>query len=85
MHVCAVCWEEIEDEHPPGAGSLYFHPHCLPNCRFCRRAYAIDEAGWDFRGAVEWSDEWGYVPLLQSAACPECSDLGGRRDYGSGS
>ena len=63
---------------------MLFHPSCLPTCRFCGKRYAVDESGWDFRGDSEWSDEWGFVPRLASSACADCSDLGGRRDYGSG-
>jgi hypothetical protein len=84
MEVCAVCWQEIDEPDPPGAGSMLFHRACLPTCRFCDCPYTIDQAGWDFRGGTQWSDEWGYLPRLESAACPECSDSGGRRDYGSG-
>ena len=84
METCAVCTELIEDDDPHGAGVMLFHTRCLPACRFCDRRYTIDEASWDFRGGTAWSDEWGYVPRLESAACPECSDLGERRDYGSG-
>ena len=84
MELCAVCWRQIEEHDPPGVGDLLFHWTCTPGCRFCRRPYRTDEAGWDFRGATEWSDEWGYVPRVTSAACPDCSDLGQRRDYGLG-
>ena len=84
MEVCAVCWNEVEERDPPGAGSMLFHSGCLPTCRFCNRVYRVDEAGWDFRGGTEWSDEWGYAARLESAACPDCSDDGERRDYGAG-
>ena len=63
---------------------MLFHHACLPRCRFCGRPYQVDEASWDFRGTTRWSAEWGYVPCLESAACPECSDTGERRDYGAG-
>ena len=84
MDTCAVCLELVEEPDPHGAGSMLFHSTCLPTCRFCNRPYAVDESGWDFRGGTHWSDEWGYVSKLESAACPACSDDGGRRDYGSG-
>ena len=84
MDLCAVCLEEITDPNPPGAGSMVFHAACVPTCRFCGARYGISEAGWDFRGGTEWSDAWGFVSRLESAACPECSDLGARRDYGAG-
>ena len=81
---CAVCSTLVEEERPVGIGSMLFHSGCLPTCRFCRRPYRLDEAGWDFRGGVAWTDESGYVPRLQSAACGACSDIGERRDYGPG-
>jgi hypothetical protein len=84
METCAVCTELIDEPDPLGAGVMLFHRACLPCCRFCERRYQADQAEWDFRGGTAWSDEWGYVITLQSATCPECSDLGGRRDYGSG-
>jgi hypothetical protein len=33
---------------------------------------------------VIWSDDWGYIPKLESAACPTCTDDAERRDYGAG-
>ena len=67
-----------------GLGSMLFHQECLPHCRFCDRPYVVLEAGWDCRGGVKWSDEWGYIPTLESAACPTCTDDAERRDYGAG-
>ena len=84
LDVCATCGAEVDGEEPLGVGTMLFHRRCLPACRFCRRRYAVDEAGWDFRGGVGWSDEWGYVPRLESAACPTCTDDAERRDYGAG-
>jgi hypothetical protein len=83
IDVCAVCGNEV-DEVGVGIGSMLFHHACLPACRFCGQPYQVDEAGWDFRGGVTWSDEWGYVPMLESAACPTCTDDAERRDYGAG-
>lgn len=83
IEVCAVCGEEIE-ESSIGLGSMLFHLTCLPRCRFCARPYLVHEAGWDFRGGVRWSAEWGYIPMLESAACPTCTDDAERRDYGLG-
>ena len=84
IDVCAVCGCEVDEEQPVGLGTMLFHPACLPGCRFCERQYALNEAGWDFRGGVAWSDEWGYAPRLESAACPTCTDDAERRDYGAG-
>ena len=84
MEVCAACGKLVEDSRALGVGSMLFHRQCLPACRFCRRAYAVSESGWDFRGGVGWSDEWGYVARLESAACPTCTDDAERRDYGAG-
>lgn len=84
METCAVCLELIEEPDPVGAGVMLFHADCRPTCRFCGRPYAVEEAGWDFRGGTAWSAAWGYVSKLDSAACPHCSDAGGRRDYGAG-
>jgi len=82
--VCAVCGREIDEDRPAGVGTMLFHDTCLPACRFCTRPYAVDEAGWDFRGGVAWSDDWGYVPHLERAVCATCTDDAERRDYGSG-
>ena len=76
MEVCAVCWNEIEERDPPGAGSMLFHSGCLPACRFCNRDLSSRRSGLGFRGGTEWSDEWGYAARLESAACP---GLFGRR------
>lgn len=85
LDVCAVCGEEVEESGISlGLGSMLFHHRCLPRCRFCDRPYIVQEAGWDFRGGVAWSDEWGYIPKLESAACPTCTDDAERRDYGAG-
>ena len=84
LDTCAICGAAVDEERPIGIGSMLFHGRCVPRCRFCNRPYALDEAGWDFRGGVAWTDDWGYVPRLQSAACGACSDAGERRDYGSG-
>jgi hypothetical protein len=84
MDACAVCLREIAEPDPLGAGVMLFHAACRPTCRFCSRTYASDDAGWDFRGGTEWDDEHGFISRLDSAACPDCSDLGERRDYGSG-
>jgi hypothetical protein len=84
VEVCAVCGDLIEEPGAVGAGVMLFHSDCLPACRFCGRLYVADEAGWDFRGGTAWSDDLGYVQRLESAACPDCTDEGGRRDYGSG-
>jgi hypothetical protein len=83
IDVCAVCGNEVGNPSV-GVGSMLFHLHCLPRCRFCQRPYVVQEAGWDFRGGVAWNDEWGWVPQLESAACPTCTDDAGRRDYGAG-
>jgi hypothetical protein len=83
MEVCAVCGEELGAQSV-GIGSMLFHLGCLPTCKFCERPYMVQEAGWDFRGGVAWSDEWGYVPRFESAACPDCTDDAERRDYGAG-
>lgn len=83
IEVCAVCGEEVE-EAGVGLGSMLFHRSCHPCCRFCERPYIVQEAGWDFRGGVRWLDAWGYVTLLESAACPTCTDDAERRDYGMG-
>jgi hypothetical protein len=83
IDVCAVCGQEVDNPHV-GIGSMLFHIECLPACKFCARPYAVQEAGWDFRGGVAWSDDWGYVPTLESAACPGCTDDAERRDYGAG-
>jgi hypothetical protein len=83
MDVCAVCGQEVGDP-AVGVGSMLFHLGCLPACKFCERPYVVQEAGWDFRGGVVWSDEWGYMPQLESAACPTCTDDAERRDYGAG-
>jgi hypothetical protein len=82
--VCAICGREIDEDRPLGIGTMLFHTACLPACRFCERPYVVEEAGWDFRGGVAWSDEWGYVPRLEAAACATCTDDAERRDYGSG-
>jgi hypothetical protein len=84
IDTCAVCGADVAEAQPPGVGAMIFHPTCLPTCRFCGRAYAIGDAGWDFRGGVTWSDDSGYVTRLESAACASCTDEGERRDYGSG-
>jgi hypothetical protein len=84
VEICAICLAAIDEADPPGAGLMLFHTGCCPACRFCGRTYELDEAGWDFRGGTEWSDEHGFISRLESAACPNCSDSGGRRDYGSG-
>ncbi|MBA2447082.1 MAG: hypothetical protein H0V51_03555 [Chloroflexi bacterium] len=84
LEVCAVCGDEVVEPAPIGIGSMLFHAGCLPRCRFCDRPYNLDEAGWDFRGGVAWSDQWGYVPRLHAAACPACTDDAERRDYGAG-
>jgi hypothetical protein len=81
--VGSVCGQEVE-EAGVGLGSMLFHKQCLPRCRFCERPYLVQEAGWDFRGGVKWLDEWGYVPMMESAACPTCTDDAERRDYGAG-
>lgn len=83
LEVCAVCGAETDDA-AVGIGSMIFHQRCLPRCRFCARGYDVAEAGWDFRGGVIWSDEAGFVHRLESAACPDCTDDAGRRDYGAG-
>ncbi len=82
--ICAVCALEIEDDALVGVGTMLFHVACVPNCQFCARPYVASEAGWDFRGNVAWSDDWGYVQTVQAVSCPTCADDAERRDYGAG-
>jgi hypothetical protein len=84
VELCAVCQRCIEEVDPPGVGVMLFHQDCLPACRFCNRRYLLDEGGWDFRGQSIWSDQHGYLIALASAACPDCTELAERRDYGLG-
>jgi hypothetical protein len=85
LELCAVCQTCLDEPEPPGIGIMLFHRACRPACRFCSRRYRLDEGGWDFRGQTVWSDAHGYLTGLESAACPDCTELGGRRDYGLGS
>ena len=82
--ICAVCGRDIDEEAPLGVGTMMFHAACVPGCQFCARPYVVNEAGWDFRGNVAWSDEWGYVQTVQAVTCPTCADDAERRDYGAG-
>lgn len=84
MEFCAGCGRPIQERDPLGAGTMLFHRACCPVCRFCGARYTLDAAGWDFRGGTVWSSEWGYLCRLESAACGVCTDLGERRDYGTG-
>ncbi|MFN8522522.1 MAG: hypothetical protein U0821_05385 [Chloroflexota bacterium] len=84
MELCAACGNELEAQQAIAAGSMLFHLDCRPQCEFCGTRYESGNAGWDFRGAVIWTGEWGYVNRLNTSYCPTCTDDGERRDYGLG-